>query len=83
MSLSALGRSLAKCWDSYLTSQPTYNVGWDVATAKSQHGDDKYALYTTPVRQHGFSNLDKPQYILNAGIITCVDNYGLKVNALS
>jgi len=32
-------------------AQPTYNVGWDVATAESQqseHGDDNYALGGCP-----------------------------------
>ena len=39
------------------SSQPTCNVGWDVATAESQQseqGDDNYTLYTTPIRQAEF-----------------------------
>jgi len=65
------------------SSQPTLYVGWDVATAKSQQSMQGPYIQAQSVRQalHDLSNLDKPQYILTAGIIKCVDNYGLKANA--
>ena len=47
------------------TSQPTYNVGWDVATAKSEqseHGDDNNVLYTTPVLQPRLTLHLEPAY---------------------